>query len=44
MEITFLVYYLLPTFKVRFEIAKVLLEETPDRKEEIVKWLIEKRR
>jgi len=37
---TFLVYYLLPTFKVKYEIAKVLVKETPGRREDIVSWLL----
>ena len=30
-------------FKAKYEIAKVLLEDNPSKREDIVKWLIEKK-
>lgn len=29
-------------FKVRYEIAEVLLEDNPDKRKEIVEWLVSK--
>lgn len=41
-HVKFLIYYLLPTFKVKYRIAKALVKDTPDKRKEIVEWLIQR--